>query len=188
VSENYTPHNNLAGYTQAVMDLGATLCTRHKPRCEQCPVREDCAALAANAITDFPGRKPKRLKPLRTTTMVLASSDGQMYLERRPESGIWGGLWSLPELGERSVEEWCADVLHAPAGATKEWQTMRHSFSHYDLDIRPIVVRISAPPSIVADEDGKTWIYPQDVLPGGVAAPVRKLIDQWKKNEYVPHR
>lgn len=187
LAEKLTPTDNVAKYTQAIMDLGATLCTRSKPQCESCPVREDCAALARDAVADFPGRKPKKTKPLRTTTMLMASMNGQMYLERRPESGIWGGLWSLPELGERSLDEWCQAVLQTSVEATDEWQTLRHSFSHYDLDIQPIVVHIGAPPRIVADEDGKAWLSPTDVLPGGVAAPVQKLIDQWKKHDYVTH-
>jgi len=187
LAEQRTPDERVAEYTQAIMDLGATLCTRSKPLCERCPLREDCVALTAASVADFPGRKARKTKPLRTTTMVMASADGQMYLERRPESGIWGGLWSLPELGERSLDEWCMDVLHAPAGATDEWQIVRHSFSHFDLDIRPIVVHLSALPSIVADEDGKTWVRPDDRPPGGMAAPVQKLINQWKKNDNVTH-
>jgi A/G-specific adenine glycosylase len=186
-AERYTPLTRVAQYTQAIMDLGAMLCTHRQPQCCNCPVHDDCAALAAAAVSDFPGARPKKRKPLRTTTMVMASLDGQMYLERRPESGIWGGLWSLPELGERSLEEWCAEVLNAPVDASAEWQTLRHSFSHYDLDIQPIVVRLSSAPRIVADEDGKVWHPMSQDLPGGTAAPVQKLIDQWKQNEHVTH-
>jgi A/G-specific adenine glycosylase len=94
----------------------------------------------------------------------------------------------LPELGDRSLEDWCTDVLHARADETDEWDTLRHSFSHYDLDILPILVRISSMPGTVADEDGKTWHGRDDVLPGGIAAPVQKLVDQWKKVENDTHR
>lgn len=186
-AERNTPEMRVAQYTQAIMDLGATLCTRSKPSCERCPVSGDCNARQSNCVEDFPGRKPKVSKPLRTTTMVLASADGQVYLERRPEAGIWGGLWSLPELDERSLSDWCFDVLGSAAAETQSWDVLRHSFSHYDLDIQPILVRIESQAGKVADADARTWHSLNDAPPGGMAAPVRKLINQLKKGENVAH-
>lgn len=188
LAESRTPQRRVAEYTQAMMDLGATLCTRSKAACTDCPVNEDCVAFALNRVADFPGRKPRSKKPLRTTTMVLASIDGQVFLERRPEAGIWGGLWSLPELGEQSLDDWCDAELGAKATETQPWAVLRHSFSHYDLDIQPIVVRMASHASTVADADAKTWHRLSDAPPGGLAAPVRKLIDQLKKSENVTHR
>jgi len=187
LAEQNTPHKRVSDYTQAIMDLGATLCTRSKPSCNRCPVKKDCAALRSNSIDDYPGRKPKVSKPLRTTTMILASADGQVYLERRPEAGIWGGLWSLPELGEQSLNDWCVDVLGSVATETLPWDVLRHSFSHYDLDIQPILVRIGSEAGKVADADARTWHGLNDVPPGGMAAPVQKLIKQLKKSENVAH-
>ncbi len=178
VAEQNTPHERTAAYTQAIMDLGATLCTRSKPACERCPVATDCSALTLGTVTLFPGRKPKKDKPLRATTMVIARHDGQVYLERRPEAGIWGGLWSLPELDGISVETWCTQQLNAEAASTDAWETLRHSFSHYDLDIQPIVVRVEAPLSKVADSGDATWHRLGHRLPGGVAAPVNKLLEK----------
>ena len=175
LAEARTPTERVGDYTQAMMDLGAMLCTRSKPACAACPVQSDCVALSRNEIDRFPGRKPKKEKPRRTTTMVLAVADGAVYLERRPASGIWGGLWSLPEVGD--VGDWCAERLDAEAVATESWETLRHSFSHYDLDIAPVVVRIDAMSSKVADGDDSTWYRPGDAPPGGIAAPVMKLID-----------
>jgi A/G-specific adenine glycosylase len=180
IAEQYTPVENTAAYTQAIMDLGATLCTRSKPACERCPVAEDCLALSSGSVTELPARKPKKEKPLRATTMVMARHDGHVYLERRPEAGIWGGLWSLPELDGDAVDEWCQDRLQSRAGDTESWQRLRHSFSHYDLDIQPIVVRVGAPLSKVADSDDAVWHRIGDELPGGMAAPVHKLIEQLK--------
>lgn len=188
VAERNTPASRVGEYTQAIMDLGATLCTRSKPSCECCPVSDGCVAYGRGTVELFPGKKPKVSKPLRTTTMVLASMDGQVYLERRPESGIWGGLWSLPELGERSLDDWCDHELGGVAEETHPWSVMRHSFSHYDLDIQPIVVRIRTPASKVSDADVKTWHRLDAAPPGGLAAPVRKLIEQLKKSENVTHR
>jgi A/G-specific adenine glycosylase len=181
LAEQHTPESRVGDYTQAIMDLGATLCTRSNPACERCPVSADCLAYAADTVTEYPGRKPKKAKPLRSTTMLLARTAGRVYLERRPEAGIWGGLWSLPELGERSIESWCEDVLDGTAATTETWQTLRHSFSHYDLDIQPILVRVDAPLSKVADSDSTTWYRLDEPPPGGIAAPVRKLLDQLNK-------
>ncbi|NQV86908.1 MAG: A/G-specific adenine glycosylase, partial [Woeseiaceae bacterium] len=187
IAEQNTPEKSVAKYTQAIMDLGATLCTRSKPSCERCPVRADCVSCLANSVANYPGRKPKTVKPLRTTTMILASTNGQVYLERRPEAGIWGGLWSLPELDERSVGEWCEDVLDSAATELQPWDVLRHSFSHFDLDIQPIVVRIESHAGNVADVDARIWYKLDDEPPGGLAAPVKKLINQLRKNEDVAH-
>lgn len=176
LAERRTPLKRASAYTQAIMDLGATLCTRSNPACDRCPVIDDCKALAANSVSSYPGRKPKKEKPLRQTTMLIATAQAGVYLERRPEAGIWGGLWSLPELGDRSVEGWCRDELNTAATATEPWHTLRHSFSHYDLDIQPIRVRVESPLSTVADSDTTTWYRLDDSPPGGIAAPVRKLL------------
>ena len=178
IAEQYTPEENTAAYTQAIMDLGATLCTRSKPACERCPVATDCQALSSGSVTELPGRKPNKEKPLRATTMVIARHDGHVYLERRPEAGIWGGLWSLPEIGEGDVRDWCRETLESGLDEVESWQPLRHSFSHYDLDIHPIVVRVGAPLSKVADSDDATWHRPGDEPPGGMAAPVHKLIER----------
>lgn len=192
LADEHTPEDRVAAYTQAIMDLGATLCTRSNPVCERCPVIDDCSAHATGTVAQYPGRKPKKVKPLRTTTMLIARAAERIYLERRPEAGIWGGLWSLPELDERSVEAWCEDELNATAAVAEEWQVLRHSFSHYDLDIQPILVRVDPPLSTVADSDRTTWHRLDEPPPGGIAAPVRKLLDQLemdqlKKSSDVTH-
>jgi len=187
LAERYTPDERAAEYTQAIMDFGAILCTRSKPACDRCPVSGDCEALRTDSVEAYPGRKPRVTKPLKTTTMVLVSVNGQVYLERRPESGIWGGLWSLPELGERSLDDWCDTTFGSARKDVRSWDVLRHSFSHYDLDIQPIVVRIASHAGKVADGDAATWYSLDDAPPGGFAAPVKKLIDQLKKSENVAH-
>jgi A/G-specific adenine glycosylase len=187
IADRYTPYDRAAEYTQAIMDLGATLCTRSNPACDRCPVSTDCEALRTNSVEKYPGRKQKVAKPLRTTTMILVSVNGQVYLERRPESGIWGGLWSLPELGERSVDDWCDTTFGAAVKEVLSWDVLRHSFSHYDLDIQPIVVRIASHAGKVADREVATWYSLDDAPPGGFAAPVKKLIIQLKKSVNVAH-
>jgi A/G-specific adenine glycosylase len=194
LADERTPDKRVADYTQAIMDLGATVCTRSNQACASCPVSEDCKALANGSVADFPGRKPKKEKPLRQTTMVLALNDGAVYLERRPPAGIWGGLWSFPEV--ESVDEWCrfAGTHHArekPAGeirpdGRRQLQTIRHSFSHYDLDILPVVVRFERAPERAADNES-TWYRLGDELPGGIAAPVQKLLDTLREHDVTNH-
>ena len=180
-----TPAERVAGYTQAIMDLGATVCTRSRPRCDACPVHADCKALATDRVHEYPGRKPKKAKPLRTTTMVLAVSDGAVYLERRPPAGIWGGLWSLPELDDDKVGDWCRARLAATGRDIRAWDTLRHSFSHYDLDIRPVVVHLEDASRTVADSDATTWHRLEEAPPGGIASPVQRLIESLRSEIHV---
>ena len=177
-SEELTPSHRAADYTQAIMDLGATLCTRTKPRCGVCPLQRDCVAHAEGRETAYPGRKPRKTKPLRVTHMVLARDGNALYLERRPASGIWGGLWSLPEVAERdAIDDWCAARLGTPPARITEWDTLRHSFSHYDLDIRPVEVQLAAGSRTVADGDASRWVDLGSPPRVGVAAPVKILIE-----------
>ena len=184
-AERNTPSERVADYTQAIMDLGATVCSRSRPACERCPVASDCEARLRDEIALYPGKKPKKDKPLRQTTMVLAVHADSIYLERRPPSGIWGGLWSLPEIEDGDVAAWCRQRFDSGAEPEPAWNTLRHSFSHYDLDIRPVVVRVHAMSRTVADRDDATWSRLDGDPPGGVAAPVKKLIDLLKPENNV---
>ena len=183
VTEANTPGKRVAEYTQAIMDLGATLCTRSNPVCSACPVGDDCKARLSDAIEEFPGRKPKKAKALKQTTMVMAINENAVYLERRPPAGIWGGLWSLPEVDD--VDDWCRQVLHNSPCNAELRDTLRHSFSHFDLDIQPVVVRVDAVSRKVADNPDATWYALGDNPPGGIAAPVQKLINTLKINRHV---
>ena len=177
LADEHTPQRDVAQYTQAIMDLGATVCTRSNPDCRSCPISDSCVAFKTDATGDFPQRKPARDKPLRQTHMVLAHIDSAVYLERRPAKGIWGGLWSLPELGsEKDVNQWCERELNVQPETLDRWNTMRHSFTHYDLDIRPIAVRLSKQSSTVRDAEDSVWYEIGSTPPGGIAAPVSKLI------------
>ena len=103
-AERYTPRERVAAYTQAIMDLGATLCTRTRPRCGECPLTADCKARAAGLQGALPTPRPKRDRPRRATRMLLIfNADRDVLLERRPPNGIWGGLYSLPELAAGTI-------------------------------------------------------------------------------------
>lgn len=171
ISEEVTPTERCGPFNQAMMDLGATLCTRSKPQCERCALAEDCQGLATGDPTQFPGKKPKKDKPVKRTVMLLVKNEaGATLLQRRPPSGIWGGLWSLPEADEadeaESSEQWGASLMR-----------FRHTFSHYhlDIDVREVHHAGSDSSGIGETSDCVWWDNEQD-LPGGVAAPVAKIL------------
>lgn len=185
LAQQYTPDERVADYTQAIMDLGATLCTRSRPACAECPVAADCAARLADDIAAYPGRKARQAKPLRATTMVIAVDDTAIFLERRPAAGIWGGLWSLPEVED--VDGWCRDTLGQLPGDKATLEVLRHSFSHFDLDIRPVLVRVAAAQSKVADSADTRWYRLNDEPPGGMAAPVQQILHSLQTEQHVPN-
>ncbi|MDX1406218.1 MAG: A/G-specific adenine glycosylase [Woeseiaceae bacterium] len=180
-AERHTPSKDVAQYTQAIMDLGATVCTRSRPRCELCPLSRDCAAKASGRQAEFPGKREKKSKPLKKTQMVLVHTGDSVLLERRPPAGIWGGLWSFPEIdAQADASSWCRHTLDALPVKTRQWQILSHSFTHYDLDIQPTVVRVNSQSSKVADDDDRMWYAfdaPQNI---GMAAPVANLLVKLK--------
>ena len=179
LAEGHTPTERVADYTQAIMDLGATLCTRSNPGCERCPVAKDCAARAAGRQADYPGRRPKKARPTRSTVFVLACTPaGELFLERRPQSGIWGGLWCFPEVDDpEAAAAYCVDRLAVAPTEARELPGLRHSFSHFHLEIRPLLLRLERAPAAAADGDApRAWpvgTYPEV----GLAAPVSRIWD-----------
>jgi A/G-specific adenine glycosylase len=172
ISESLTPYTRVADYTQAMMDLGATLCTRSKPACPRCPVREDCMALRLDLVEALPSPKPKKNLPSRRCWMlVLHDGQGAFYLEKRPPAGIWGGLWSFPEF-ERPEEAvaWCH--LRGIQPMLETLPQRRHTFSHYHLDYTPLAGRVSQPGQIA--ETGSAWLKPEAST--ALPAPVRRLM------------
>jgi A/G-specific adenine glycosylase len=181
LAERHTPAAGAAAYTQAMMDLGATLCTRSKPACELCPLMAGCEACASGRQADYPGKKARKARPRRRTRMLLARCDGAVWLERRPPAGVWGGLWSFPEIADSEPADWCEAVLDAEALDVETWEPVLHSFSHFDLEIEPIAVRVARSSRKVADADGGTWYDLEDPARLGLAAPVAGLIDRLKE-------
>lgn len=160
-AEAHTPHERVADYTQAIMDLGATLCTRANPRCGECPVASTCAAYATESVDRFPAPRPRKTLPVRRTRMFVVVDDrGDCLLERRPPTGLWGGLWNPPE---RSADHSLPDFL-AEIGAPERnvvdrhpMPSFRHSFTHFHLDIEPFRVELSSRPTAIADADRWHW-------------------------------
>lgn len=175
LAEQSTPALDFADYTQAMMDLGATVCTRSNPGCAHCPVRDHCQALATGRVRSLPVSKPRKTLPIRKVFMLLCHHQQQVLLEQRPATGIWGGLWSPPEFSE-------LDTLLAWTGnrhgqAQQSWPITRHTFSHFHLDITPVPAVMSVN-SVAEASPGLCW-YPLDhSVKLGLAAPVKKLLQQ----------
>jgi len=179
-AESHTPASRFADYTQAIMDLGATLCRRSKPECGTCPMHRSCQAYRTDTIADYPGRKPKKLKPVRQARMFLLHHAGAVLLEQRPPQGIWGGLWTPPERSvQTTLSELAQELALDPAALTSEHYAprFRHTFSHYHLDIEPVYALLRSAPLTIAETDGWRWHRPGSNEAFGLSAPAVKLID-----------
>ncbi len=183
-AEEHTPGERVAQYTQAIMDLGATLCTRSRPRCSACPQVADCAAHACGDPARYPAPRPRKALPEREAVFLLVTNGcGEVLLERRPPSGIWGGLWTLPEAAaEESAAQWCGrhglSLLEETA-----WPPLRHTFSHFHLDISPRHVRVSDAAAAIMEAPGAVW-YKTDLCDQlGLPAPIKRLLAQLARDE-----
>lgn len=177
-AEACTPQKQVAEYTQAMMDIGATICTRSKPDCGICPLQQDCMAFHADQVQLFPAPKPKKVLPVKSTQMILLSNiDKEILLEKRPPTGIWGGLWSLPECGDEQIERWCMHTFGFKVEIKKEWPVFRHTFSHFHLDITPIHVRVKAISLHIMEADQYVWYNSAQPERLGLAAPVQQLLN-----------
>lgn len=188
-ADELTPELRFNDYTQAIMDLGATLCTRSKPKCQFCPVQKGCQAFELNRVSEFPVKKPKKHKPIRQAWLLLTeNSVGQICLQQRPQKGIWGGLWSLPEYESLQACEESLQSQGLRLQSLVKWESFRHTFSHYHLDIHPLYFKQELKKSEETAEKYQTtttkeqWLAEQDIVEGhyGMPAPISKLIEQWR--------
>lgn len=178
LAEQHTPYKRIADYTQAIMDLGATVCTRTKPACERCPLAASCLGLRTQSPKQFPGKKPQKALPTRETTfMIVQNLQGDVYMERRPNHGIWGGLWSFPEVsGPDEIDPWCVTHLGQTTHSLRKGTPLRHTFSHFHLAIQPVYVALNAELSGVADNPRRRWVALSDTGNLGLPAPVVKIL------------
>jgi A/G-specific adenine glycosylase len=179
-SDACTPSGDVAGYTQAIMDLGATVCTR-TPACTVCPMATGCVAALEGRQAELPGKKQKRERPAREATLLIATAgrngSAAVFVERRPASGIWGGLWSPPQFESVGLAlAWCSEEF----GATSESQTLPpidHAFTHFDLRLNPLVIHCE-PVRKVRDGDDRLW-YRLDSPPRiGLPQPISQLFER----------
>jgi A/G-specific adenine glycosylase len=164
-ADECTPAQRVAHYTQAIMDLGATLCVRSRPLCPMCPLAEQCVARIESRQGALPTPRPKKIRPQRTAYVVLmVRDDGAVLLERRPPAGIWGGLWTLPQFDERQS---LPGAVSLPP--------YFHSFTHFDLTLQPLLVRGESLPG-VGDNDRYCWYDPRQPARIGLTKPTVDLI------------
>lgn len=181
-AQQLMPKTQTREYTQAMMDLGATICTRTKPSCGLCPLAVQCLGLKTGNPIQFPTPKAKKEKPIKhSILLMLQTPAGEYLLEQRPNSGIWGGLWSFPEANtEQEANQLISKLALGAAYHCELLPSFRHTFSHYHLDIQPLLVRLKQTPSQIAENGNVTWYNPQQPQSLGLAAPVKKLLEQHK--------
>ncbi len=163
LAEAELPAKNIQAYTQGLMDLGAQVCTRKRPACAGCPLRGTCKAYARGKPEAFPQPRPRKRRPLRTTSMLLLLRNGEVLLEKRPPTGVWGGLWCLPEVEPGTTK------------SGKVLPVLRHEFTHFTLDITPVACFLESA-SPCAAEPGQLWLSVEEAVGAAVPAPVRKLL------------
>lgn len=173
-AEALTPDENIESYTQGLMDLGATLCTRTKPRCQECPLQSRCVALATNRVAELPTKKPSKKIPTKQIAMLMVLNDQQVLLEKRPEIGIWGGLYSLPEI---SVEEFAQESVKkfGELDSVILLEKITHVFSHFKLEISPYQCNLARRSNMVA-EDSHIWYPLNQCFDAPLPAPIKKLL------------
>ena len=178
---HHTPRQRVAHYTQAIMDLGATVC-RRRPDCARCPLARGCAAHRLGRVEDYPVAAARRANPTRRVNMlILRDARGRVLLVRRPPSGVWGGLWSLPESAGADARAWCRDTFGLDIRTHKPWPVLRHAFSHFRLDITPIPARVTGACAVAMEHGETVWYNPVRPVKLGLAAPVKKLLEQLEK-------
>jgi A/G-specific adenine glycosylase len=177
-AEQLLPRRGIEAYTQGLMDLGAAVCARGKPRCGDCPLHGDCVALKRGWVAGLPSPRPRKPLPHKRTTMLVLTRAGEVLLEKRPPTGIWGGMWCLPEVARHSdLEAYCLKRFGARVVEIDPLPTLAHGFTHFSLDIRPLHVRVSALVPQAA-EPGLTWLSLEDARGAAIPTPVRKILAQ----------
>ena len=178
LSVSHLPSTRLADYTQAIMDFGATLCTRAAPACAICPLRDDCVARIEGLTSTLPAAKPAKALPTRDCVMLLLfDAEDRVLLQRRPGTGVWAGLWSLPETPDSAAaRDWLAQQCTDDFAGGAHLPMVAHGFSHYRLDIAPILFREVQPRLRIPDNADLRWAARDELLSIGLPSPVRKLL------------
>ena len=178
LAEALLPQEDIEPYTQGLMDLGATLCTRGKPQCLLCPLQPSCQAYSTGCWTELPTAKPRKALPEKQTVMLLLLHGNQILLEKRPPSGIWGGLWSLPEIDGDEIALTTAQQRYGvTAKLLPAMPVLTHVFTHFRLYILPQLMQVESI-SPAAQESGRSWLPLETAVNAALPTPVRKLLLQ----------
>lgn len=176
LAEGLMPEHDMVAYTQGLMDLGATLCTRGKPRCDDCPLQLSCGAYAEKRARELPHSKPRKTIPEKSVTMLLLLDGDEVLLEKRPPSGIWGGLWSLPEVsGEEDARAIARERYGLETEALTTLPVLTHTFTHFRLHITPQPLRITGHMHEVR-QDSVVWLNREDAIGAALPTPIRKIL------------
>ena len=182
LAESLTPEKDTALYNQSMMDIGSTVCTRTKPSCQICPLEDACVANQNGSQSLYPGKKPKKNLPVRTTRMLMIlNKQEELLLEQRPPTGIWGGLWGLPEL-EPEIEPEIEQEIKPDKSIDliTRLPVRRHTFSHFHLDIHPLVCQARSHAADQVNDRQTKWYDLENPVELGLAAPVAKLVNELK--------
>lgn len=178
-AEQHTPSQRVAHYTQAIMDLGATVCTARRPQCALCPLRASCIAYATQRVADLPTPRPRKHVPIRTAVflMLIDATAPEVLLWRRPANGLWGGLWTLPEFADLDAAHAWGAQYGFNSTLWRVWPTVRHTFSHFHLDIMPVYAPANNKALMVMEDGMALWYNLRTPSALGLAAPVQRLLD-----------
>ncbi len=186
VSERNTPKKDAADYTQAMMDLGATVCTRSKPKCNICPLNSACFAFQENKVNELPTPRPRKKIPTRQVYFLLMQNcRNEFLLQQRPSIGIWGGLWSLPEFDSlEALQCWCVGGKQNSV----QLQTLsagRHTFSHFVLEYTVVISQWKNPENIVMEANRSVWYKPSQIDSIGLPAPIKRVLQEHYSEENI---
>ena len=171
-----TPHERVADYTQAIMDLGATVCTRSRPACAMCPLQSRCIAYRDHLQAVLPTPRPKRARPRRVAYALIARTpEGALLLERRPAEGLWGGLWMFPQFDSREAAlAWANERFNVRDTSTLALAPYEHAFTHFDLELHPLIVDVDVPRAI-GESELHLWYDPRNPARVGLTKPALAL-------------
>jgi len=180
ISERVTPAEGVSQFNQAMMDLGALVCTRSKPKCEICPLNSGCIATAHGSWSKYPGKKPKQTLPERTGWLLLMQQGQDVWLEQRPPVGLWGGLYCFPQYATEAELRQALRLHGIDDGRLQQMVAFRHTFSHFHLDIVPMWLELPSPRAAM-DESPGLWYNLAQPPSVGLAAPVERLLQQLRQ-------
>jgi len=180
LAESLLPAQEIQAYTQGLMDLGATLCTRSKPKCEACPLNTTCIAFAQQRVNDLPTPKPRKIIPQKNTTMLILRCGDEVMLEKRPASGIWGGLWSFPEMNAlhqiegRQVENEVQKRFGCDVLSNQTLPKLTHTFTHFKLHIQPHL--LDTLQNHASKDNAHLWLNIEEAMGAAIPTAVRKIL------------
>jgi A/G-specific adenine glycosylase len=184
LAKSLLPARNIETYTQALMDLGATICSRSRPDCARCPVAKVCVALRENRVQELPTPRRRRQLPLKHATWLVLQHQGAVLLERRPAPGIWGGLWVFPEGPASDLRAYCLRNFAVDVSEARKLPVIEHGFTHFRLNIRPLRCRVRRKLSH-AEAPGRIWLDVAEAMHAAVPAPVKILLSGLLRDQPV---